>query len=124
MPYWCQLCFMQRSALLCQHASMPRSVSPPLQGVVVFGEQVFENESLVVLLPTPDSRVVVPLKPVRDVTTTLMIKVSHRNTGMVLLNRRQIMCGGGCSGVSGNGQGWARGPALAMVMRATGREWH
>lgn len=46
-----------------------------IKGVVVFGEQIFHEESLFVCPKAPDSTLSVPLKPLKDVTVVLMIKV-------------------------------------------------
>jgi len=49
--------------------------STVIRGVVVFGEQIFEEESLFVYPKNPDVQVSVPLKPLKDVSVVLMIKV-------------------------------------------------
>ncbi|GLC47294.1 Bardet-Biedl syndrome 2 protein [Pleodorina starrii] len=49
--------------------------SAVIRGVVVFGEQIFEEESLFVYPKKPDTTLAVPLKPLKDVSVVLMIKV-------------------------------------------------
>ncbi|PNW81715.1 hypothetical protein CHLRE_06g257250v5 [Chlamydomonas reinhardtii] len=46
-----------------------------IRGVVVFGEQIFDEESLFVYPKNPDVQLAVPLKPLKDVSVVLMIKV-------------------------------------------------
>lgn len=46
-----------------------------IRGVVVFGEQIFEEESLFVYPRAPEPQLNVPLKPLKDVAVVLMIKV-------------------------------------------------
>ncbi|GFR49930.1 hypothetical protein Agub_g12034 [Astrephomene gubernaculifera] len=49
--------------------------SAVIRGVVVFGEQIFDEESLFVYPKNPDTTLAVPLKPLKDVSVVLMIKV-------------------------------------------------
>ncbi|KAG1676464.1 hypothetical protein FOA52_002284 [Chlamydomonas sp. UWO 241] len=46
-----------------------------IRGVVVFGEQIFEEESLFLYPKNPDTQLAVPLRPIKDVSVVLMAKV-------------------------------------------------
>jgi hypothetical protein len=46
-----------------------------IRGVVVFGEQIFEEESLFLYPKNPDTELAVPLRPIKDVSVVLMAKV-------------------------------------------------
>ncbi|KAL6760242.1 BBS2m [Haematococcus lacustris] len=49
--------------------------STVIRGAVVFGEQIFAEESLFIYPKTAESSLSVPLRPVKDVAVVLMIKV-------------------------------------------------
>lgn len=55
-----------------------------VRGVVIFGEQVFEEESLFLYPKNPSTELAVPLRPIKDVAVVLMVKV--------LVGRRTSTC--------------------------------
>ncbi|KAG2486168.1 hypothetical protein HYH03_015132 [Edaphochlamys debaryana] len=66
---------VNREAGTCDLVLRTSNEQAVIRGVVVFGEQIFEQESLFVYPRNPDMQLAVPLKPLKDVAVVLMIKV-------------------------------------------------
>ncbi|KXZ53986.1 hypothetical protein GPECTOR_5g1 [Gonium pectorale] len=66
---------INKEAASCDLVLRTSNDSSVIRGVVVFGEQIFDEESLFVYPKNPDTSLAVPLKPLKDVSVVLMIKV-------------------------------------------------
>nr|ADI46967.1 LOW QUALITY PROTEIN: BBS2m [Volvox carteri f. nagariensis] len=66
---------INKEAASCDLVLRTSNDSAVIRGVVVFGEQIFEEESLFVCPKKPETSLAVPLKPLKDVAVVLMIKV-------------------------------------------------
>nr|BCL66158.1 Bardet-Biedl syndrome 2 protein [Volvox reticuliferus] len=66
---------INKEAASCDLVLRTSNDAAVIRGAVVFGEQIFEQESLFVFPKKPETSLAVPLKPLKDVAVVLMIKV-------------------------------------------------
>nr|BCL66089.1 Bardet-Biedl syndrome 2 protein [Volvox africanus] len=66
---------INKEAASCDLVLRTSNDAAVIRGVVVFGEQIFDEESLFMYPKKPDTSLAVPLKPLKDVAVVLMIKV-------------------------------------------------